>query len=108
MLFQNTRKKNVQYTSYLFDSKWHFFKKQLGFLNGNSTEHARMQLKDHINSSFEKNDITLGVSIDLSRVFDNVYHYILLTKLKSNGIKRHHNHITTICSAVNIELKGYH
>ena len=63
-----------------------------------------MQLKDHINSSFEKNDITLGVSIDLSRVFD-VYHYILLPKLKINGIKRHHNHITTIFSTVNMELE---
>ena len=49
-------------------------------------EHAIMQLIDNINSSFEKNHFTLGVSVDLSKAFDTVDHYILITNLKQYGI----------------------
>ena len=39
------------------------YKKQFGFQEGHSTEHAIMQLIDNINSNFEKNHFTLGVFI---------------------------------------------
>ena len=63
------------------------YKKQFGFQEGHSTEHAIMQLIDNINNSFEKNHFPLGVFIDLSKAFDTVDHYILITKLKQYGIQ---------------------
>ena len=62
-------------------------KKQFPFQEGYSTEHAIMQLIDNINKSFEKNPFTVGVCIDLSKAFDTVDHYILITKLKQYGIQ---------------------
>ena len=42
---------------------------QIGFQKGHSTEHAIIQLIDQIDSSFEKNNFTLRIFIDLSKVF---------------------------------------
>ena len=63
------------------------YKKQFGFQEGHSTEHAIMQLIDNTNSSFEKNHFTLGVFIGLSKTFNTIDHYILITKLKQYGIQ---------------------
>ena len=41
-----------------------------------------MQLTDQIDNTFEKNNFTLGVFIDLFKALDIVDHYILLTNLK--------------------------
>ena len=48
------------------------YKKQFGFREGRSTEHAIIQLIDQIKSSFDKNHFTLGVFIDLSTAFGTV------------------------------------
>ena len=63
------------------------YKKQFGFQEGHSTEHAIMQVSNNINNSFEKNHFTLGVFIDLSKAFGAVDRYILITKLKQYGIQ---------------------
>ena len=47
-----------------------------------------MQLVDQINCSFEKNLYTLGIFIDLAKVFDAVDHKVLIIKLENYGVKR--------------------
>ena len=63
------------------------YRKQFGFQEGHSTEHAIMQLVNQINNSFEKNHYTLGIFIDLSKAFDSVDHSILTKKLNKYGMK---------------------
>ena len=56
--------------------------KQFGFQKGHSPEHAILDLVEKINKSFEKNEFTLGVFIDLSKAFNTVNHQILLKTLE--------------------------
>ena len=60
--------------------------KQFSFRSGYSTSNAIVQLVDKLFDSFEKEQFTQGVFIDLSEVFDRVDHSILLKKLKLYGI----------------------
>ena len=63
------------------------YKKQVGFQENHSTDHAIIQLVDQISNSFEKNHFTLGVFMDLLKAFDTVYHVILVKKLDHYGVK---------------------
>ena len=58
------------------------YSKQLGFQKGHSTDHAIVHLVDQIYESFQNNNYTLGVFIDLSKVFDTVDHSVLLKNRK--------------------------
>ena len=62
------------------------YSKQFGFQNRHSTDHALVQLVDQIIESFENNQYTLGVFINLSKAFDTVDHSTLLKKLKLYSI----------------------
>ena len=46
--------------------------------NRDTLEHAILQLVEQTNQSFEKNEFTLGLFLDLSKAFDIVDHKILL------------------------------
>ena len=59
---------------------------QFGFRKGHSTEHSIAHLVDQIYESFENDEYTVGIFIDLSKEFDTVDHTILLKELEIYGI----------------------
>ena len=40
-----------------------------------------------MNNSFERNQFSLGIFIDLSKAFDSVDNKVLISKLKDYGVK---------------------
>ena len=62
-------------------------KKQFGFQEGHSTEHAIAQLVDQIRNSFESKQYTLGVFVYLSKGFETGNHKILTPKSENYGIR---------------------
>ena len=52
-----------------------------------STLMAILELTNKIFDSFEKNEFTVGIFIDLKNAFDTVNHSILLDKLNFYGIR---------------------
>ena len=60
---------------------------QYGFRKKHSTFMAILELTNKIFDSFEKNEFTIGIFIDLKRAFDTVNHSILLDKLNFYGIR---------------------
>ena len=70
---------------YLLDSNI-LYKKQFGFQEEHSTDHAILQLVDEMYNTFEQNNFTLGVFIDLPKTYESLDHNILLKKLEINRI----------------------
>ena len=52
------------------------YPKQFGFQRGHLSEHVIVKLSNQIYESFERNQYTLGVFIDLSKTFDSVDHSV--------------------------------
>ena len=57
------------------------YSKQFGFGNNHSTALALIDLISNISSAIDKNELTLGIFLDLSKAFDTIYHKILCHKL---------------------------
>ena len=66
------------------------YPKQFGFQKGHSTDHALLQIVGKIYKSFEHNEYTVGVFINLSKAFDTVDHNILLKILEIYDISYTH------------------
>ena len=66
---------------YLTDQKT-LHPQQFGFRKVHSIEHAIVQFVDQIYESFENNSYTVGIFVDMSKMFNNVDHTILLKKVE--------------------------
>ena len=60
---------------------------QFGFREGHSTTHALVEIIDNIKESIDKNNMTCGIFVDLSKAFETVNHHILLAKLENYGFR---------------------
>ena len=61
--------------------------KQFGFRTNQSTYMAIIELVDKVVSAVERNESSLGIFVDLSKVFDTIDHDILLYKLEYYGFR---------------------
>ena len=67
------------------------FEKQFGFRNNHSTNHALVNIVEHIKKNLDKKLYTCGVFVDLEKAFDTVNHNILINKLEHYGIRGSYN-----------------
>ena len=63
------------------------YRHQFGFRKNHSTSHALIHLVNKIASSIDRNEITAGIFLDLSKAFDTINHDILFAKLEHCGIR---------------------
>ena len=63
------------------------YKKQFGFRNSHSTDHAFISITEKIRGSLDNNEYSCGVFLDFQKAFDTVNHNILLKKLHHYGIR---------------------
>ena len=59
---------------------------QFGFRPGHATELAALRLVDHLTNEMGNFNVPTNIYIDLSKAFDSLNHFILLSKLSHYGI----------------------
>ena len=65
-----------------FLDKFHcFYKKQFGFRNVHSTNHALISITEKIRKALDNNEFSCGVFLDFQKAFDAVNHRTLIDKL---------------------------
>ena len=69
---------------------------QFGFCPGHSTEVAAVRLVHHLISEMDINNNLVNIYINLSKAFDTLNYFILLSKLKYYGVNRCANKL--LCS----------
>ena len=59
----------------------------LGSIKEDSTTQALVDITDRIKFAIDKNELTCGIFLDLTKAFDTVDHNILLQKMYNYGIR---------------------
>ena len=62
-------------------------KKQFGFRNCHSTNHAFNTMTETIREAFDRDEYSCGVFLDFQKAFDTVNHEILKGKLNLDGVR---------------------
>ena len=57
------------------------YKKQFGFMNAHSTNHALINITEEIREALDNNEFSCGVFRDFQKAFNNVNHKLLIDKL---------------------------
>ena len=71
-----------------FLDKFHcLYKKQFGFRNAHSTNHALICITEEIRKALDNNKFSCGVFLDFQKPFDTVNYKILIDKLHHYGIR---------------------
>ena len=60
---------------------------QHGFQPGHSTFMSLLDIQDKITQAMDNNEFSIGIFLDLAKVFDTVDHKILLSKLERYGVR---------------------
>ena len=63
------------------------YKKQFGFRNSHSTNHALISITEKIRESLDNNEYSCGVFLDFQKAFNTVNHNIKKNKLHHCGIR---------------------
>ena len=63
------------------------YKKQFGFRNAHSTNHALISITEEIRRALDNNEFSCGVFLDFQKALDTVNHTILLQKLETYGVR---------------------
>ena len=63
---------------------------QYGFKPGSTTVDCLVDLIEQISTCLDQGDYAVSIFLDLSKAFDTVNHFILLSKLLSYGIQKPH------------------
>ena len=63
------------------------YKRQFGFRNAQSTNHAFIGITVEIRKALNNNELSCGVFLDFQKAFDTVNHKISTDKLHHYGVK---------------------
>ena len=79
----------IKATTHFVDKNHILYKYQFGFRRQHSTNHSVITLVEKNTNALDKGKVVVGCFLDLKKAFDSVNHRILISKLRTYGIRGH-------------------